>query len=112
MPLTVWEDTQIDAELTGHGQPMTTEMRDFLQAALGQSWQHGPRVEELEKALCELQVSSEEILEVEHIVKEAYPALQQDIDLTFKELYAKARGKAWWSGESSHSLSALMDYQR
>ena len=91
MPLTVWEDTQLDAELTGQGQPMTTEMRDFLQAALGQPWQHGPKVEELEKALCELQVSSEEILEVEHNVKEAYPEFQQDIDLTFKELYAKAR---------------------
>jgi len=117
MPLTVWEDTQLSEELIGHGQPMTTEMRDFLHEALQRQWQYGPQIEALEKALCDLQVSSEELLEVESIVKETYPDYWQDVDNTFKEPYAKARPEGMvvrrelTLAECIDGLSAMKHYE-
>ena len=117
MPLTVWEDTQLSEELIGHGQPMTTETRDFLHEALQRQWQYGPQIEALEKALCDLQVSSEELLEVESIVKETYPDYWQDVDNTFKELYAKARPEGMvvrrelTLAECIDGLSAMKHYE-
>ena len=96
---------------------MTTEMRDFLQSALQRRWQEGPQVEGLEKSLCKLQVSPEEILEVEAIVKETYPDYWQDIDNTFKELYNKARPdgmvvrRELTMAECLDGLSAMRHYE-